>query len=104
MKNGTSAAAILAAGIGLAMTGIISTLAEAIAAFGKVLIWSKPVGDLSGKTFIGIAAWLVSWLILGLLWRDKEVSFRPILIVSAVLLVIGLLFTFPPVFDLIAGG
>jgi hypothetical protein len=104
MKNGTSAAAILAAGIGLAVTGIVSALAEAIAAWSAMLVWSKPVGALSGKTTIGIAAWLVSWLILGLLWKDREVSFKPVVIVSAVLLASGVLLTFPPVFELIAGG
>lgn len=104
MKNGPSAAAILAAGIGLGVTGIVSALAEAIAAWGAALVWSKPVGDLSGKTTLGIAAWLVSWLILGLLWKDREVSFRPILIISAVLLAVGVVLTFPPVFDFIAKG
>ena len=104
MKNGPSAAAILAAGIGLAVTGIVSALAEAIAAWSAVLVWSKPVGALSGKTTIGVAAWLVSWLILGLVWKDREVTLRPVLIVSAVLLAAGVLLTFPPVFELIAGG
>ena len=104
MKNGPSAAAILAAGIGLAVTGIVSALAEAIAAWSAVLVWSKPVGALSGKTILGIAAWLASWLIFGLLWKDREVSLRPVLILSVVLLAAGLLLTFPPVFELIAGG
>jgi hypothetical protein len=104
MKNGSSAAAILAAGIGLAVTGIVSALAEAIAAWSAMLVWSKPVGALSGKTTLGIAAWLVSWLILGLLWKDRQVSLRPVLIVSAVFLAAGVLLTFPPVFELIAGG
>jgi hypothetical protein len=104
MKNGPSAAAILAAGIGLAVLGIVSALAEAIAAWSAVLVWSKPVGALSGKTILGIAAWLVSWLIFGLLWKDREVSLRPVLILSVVLLAAGLLLTFPPVFELIAGG
>jgi hypothetical protein len=100
MKNGPSAAAVLAAGIGLAVTGIVSTLAEAIAAFSKALTWSKPVGALSGKTIIGIAVWLASWLVLGLIWKDRDLNLRPVLIVSAILLVVGLLFTFPPFFDL----
>lgn len=104
IQDGTAAAAILAAGIGLAVTGIASASAEAIAAVGKALVWSKPVGDLSGKTIIGIAAWLVSWLILGLIWRGKDVKFRLVLIVSTVLLAVGVLLTFPPVFELITGG
>jgi hypothetical protein len=104
MKNGPSAAAILAAGIGLAVTGIVSTLAEAIATWSAMLVWSKPVGALSGKTTIGVAAWLVSWLIFGLLWRDRQVSLKLVLIISAILLAVGVLFTFPPVFQSIAGG
>jgi hypothetical protein len=103
MKDGSAAAAILAAGIGLAVTGIVSAAAEAIAAWSAILVWSKPVGALSGKTALGIAAWLVSWLILGLVWKDRNVSFKPVLIVSTVLMAAGLLLTFPPVFELIAG-
>ena len=82
MKNGPSAAAVLAGGIGLAVTETISMLAEAIAAFGKALVWSKPVGDLSGKTIIGLVVWLVVWLILGLAWKDREVNFRGVAILS----------------------
>ena len=104
IQDGTAAAAILAAGIGLAVTGIVSAMAEAIASFSAVLVWSKPVGALSGKTIIGLAAWLVSWLVLGLIWRGKDVKFRLVLIVSTVLLAVGVLLTFPPVFELIAGG
>ena len=104
IQDGTAAAAILAAGIGLAVSGIVSAMAEAIASFSAVLVWSKPVGALSGKTIIGLAAWLVSWLVLGLIWRGKDVKFRLVLIVSTVLLAVGVLLTFPPVFELIAGG
>jgi len=104
MKNGPSAAAILAGGIGLAVYGVISTLAEAIASFGKALVWSKAVGDLSGKTIIGVVVWLVAWLILGLAWKDRDVNYRPMIIVAVILLVVGLLTTFPPFFDLFSAG
>ena len=104
MKNGPSAAAILAGGIGLAVFGIVTALSESIAAVNAGLGWSKPVGALSGKTIIEVVVWLVAWLILGLAWKDREVSLRPILIVSVILLVVGTLLTFPPVFELIAGG
>ncbi|HVP18909.1 MAG TPA: hypothetical protein VMU36_07915 [Spirochaetia bacterium] len=102
MKNGPSAAAVLAGGIGLAIYGIVSTLAEAIAAFSKALTWSKPVGALSGKTIIGVLAWLVAWLILGLVWKDREVNYRPVIVLAVILLAVGLLTTFPPFFDLFA--
>jgi hypothetical protein len=46
--------------------------------------------------------WLIVWLVLGLAWKGKDVSYRPIVIFAAILTVVGLLFTFPPFFDLFA--
>jgi Sec-independent protein secretion pathway component TatC len=37
-------------------------------------------------------------------WKGKDVKFGPVLILSTVLLAVGVLLTFPPVFELIAGG
>jgi hypothetical protein len=83
---------------------VLTLLAESIAAFSTAPAWSKPVGALSGKTTIGIAAWLVAWLVLGLIWKDRDVRLAPVLVVSAVLLVVGFLFVFPPFFEIFAGG
>jgi hypothetical protein len=103
VKDGSAAAAILAGGIGIAVTGIVSAMAEAIASFSALLVWSKPVGALMGKTIIGIVVWLVSWIIISRVWKDKDVKFAPVLVISAILLAAGVLLTFPPVFELIAG-
>jgi hypothetical protein len=100
IKNGSSAAAVLAAGIGLAVTGIMTVTAENIPAWLNALAWSKPVGALEGKTTLGLVGWVVSWIIFGVIWKDKEVKLRPILITAAILAVVGLLTTFPPFFDL----
>ena len=100
IKNGSSAAAILAAGIGLAVTGIVTLTAEAIDAWRAALVWSKPVGALSGKTSLGLIAWIVGWIVFGLLWKGKEVKLRPVLVLSVILAVVGVLFTFPPFFEL----
>ena len=100
IKNGSSAAAILAAGIGLAVTGLVTATAENIPAWLNALAWSKPVGALAGKTSLGLIGWVVSWVILGVIWKDKEVKLQPILLVTIILAVVGLLTTFPPFFDL----
>ncbi|MGA2639874.1 MAG: hypothetical protein ABSG21_03095 [Spirochaetia bacterium] len=100
LKNGPSAAAILAAGIGLAVTGLVTVTAENIPAWLNALAWSKPVGALAGKTTLGLIGWIVSWVILGVIWKDKEVDLRPVLLLTIVLAVVGLLTTFPPFFDL----
>jgi hypothetical protein len=100
LKNGPSAAAILAAGIGLAVTGLVTVTAENIPAWLNALAWSKPVGALEGKTTLGLIGWVVSWVVLGVVWKDKEVTIRPILVLAAILSVVGLLTTFPPFFDM----
>jgi hypothetical protein len=38
-----------------------------------------------------------------LMWKNRDVSYRPVVMLAAVLLVVGLLTTFPPFFDLFAG-
>ncbi len=46
-------------------------------------------------------AYFGSFLILGLAWRGKT-ALRPILIAAGVLVLLGLLFTFPPIFQAFA--
>ena len=102
IKNGSSAAAILAAGIGLAAVGIMTVTAENIAAGAdsKALTWSKEVGNLTGETILGLIGWIVAWVLLGFFWKDKEVKLPSVLFVTIILAVVGLLTTFPPFFDL----
>ncbi len=100
MKNGASAAAILAGGIGLFVFGLVTTTAENIPAWLNALAWSKPVGALMGKTILGLIGWIIAWVVLGIAWKDKEVNLRPVLWAAAILTVAGLLMTFPPFFDL----
>ena len=69
VKNGSPAEAILAAGIGLAVTGLVTVTSENILAWLNALAWSKPVGALAGKTTLGLIGWIASWIILG---RDLE--------------------------------
>ncbi len=100
--NGPVAAALLAGGIGCAVLGVVTTMNQASpdSAFSKFLVWSKPVGSLSGKSSLGIIAFLLAWLVLGLLWRRKEVRFKPVSVIAFILLAIGLIGTFPPVWRL----
>jgi hypothetical protein len=100
LTNGSSAAAILAAGIGLAVTGLMTVTSENIPALLNALAWSKPVSALMGKTTIGLIGWIASWIIFGVTWKGKNVVIRPILMVAVILAVVGLLTTFPPFFDL----
>jgi hypothetical protein len=100
--EGPVAAAILAAGIGALALGVLTTLAEASAPIKEFLNLYDPVGPLSGKTTGAIIIWLVAWVVLHLIYRDKPVESRLALIVSLVLLTLGVIGTFPVFFQAFA--
>ncbi len=100
LPNGPAAAALLAGGIGASVFGVITLFSELSAAFGKTLNWYNPVGPLSGKSILGTLVFFVSWAVLGFLWKGKETNFSRIATIALVLLVIGLITTFPPFWHL----
>lgn len=100
--NGPVAASLLAGGIGAATLGVMTTLAEASEGFSLSLAWIPAVGPLTGKVLVSVAVFFIAWLVLHFLFRGKEVNFNPVVIISLVMLIIGLLGTFPPFFVLFA--
>lgn len=104
--NGPLAAALLAGGIGSAVLGLVTLIFELNdqSVFAKSLTWVKSVGGLSGKSSLAIIAFFVSWAILHFVFKDKETDFNKMAIISFILLAIGFLGTFPPVWHLLAGG
>lgn len=101
--NGPVAAALLGGGIGSAIFGLITLFSELSESFATALNWYNPVGPLSGKSILGIAAFFIAWAVLHSLWKDKEVNFNSISTASLILLAVGLLGTFPPLWSLFAG-
>lgn len=99
IPNGPAAAAILSAGVGSATIGLMTTGAVISAGLKSALNWWSPAGPLTGKTSVGVVAWLVTWIVLHVLWKDKDVPLVRVLVVMLVLLVLGVLLTFPPVFE-----
>lgn len=100
-SEGPAAAALLAAGIGVAALGVVTTLAEASESFKDWLAFSDDVGPLSGKTIIAVVVWLVAWAILHPLLRRSRLS-SGILIITAILVLIGVAGTFPVIFEAFA--
>jgi hypothetical protein len=98
-SNGTVAAALVAAGLGCATLGVTTTWAEASPEAAAALNWWSPGGPLTGKAGTATGVFFVSWLGLHLMWRRRGVPFRPVAIISALLLGIGLVGTFPPFFQ-----
>ena len=100
--TGPVAAAVLAAGIGIFILGLFTTLSEASTGIHDFLEFSDDVGPLSGKTIFAVIAYFGSWAILHALWRRQNQPLRPILIATAVLIALGILGTFPPFFQAFA--
>jgi uncharacterized membrane protein YkgB len=101
--NGAVAAAALAVGLGALAFGIAVVASEASPALAAKLNWYNPTGPLSGKASVGIIVWLVAWAVLSALWKRGEVKMKPVLTATLVLIALGFILTFPPVFDAIAG-
>ena len=98
--TGPAFAAIIAAALAAATLGLLATLAEVFDGFGDWLSFSGRVGMLSGETIFAIAVYFLSWAGLAFIWRRSNPPLRPVAVVTAVLVVAGLLGTFPPFFRL----
>jgi hypothetical protein len=96
--NGPAAAAFVAAGVGSATFGVFTMLAETFEPVGSLMELYVPVGPLSGKTTFAVVVWLMAWGVLHGAWRSKEVSWRMAWKLTLVLVGIGFVLTFPPVF------
>jgi hypothetical protein len=103
--EGPAAAAILAAGIGMFVLGLLTVLSEASVGIHDWLSdweFDQGVGPLAGKTIVAVIAWAVSWIVLGFAWRRKDVNLKTWFWVAFVLGALGFLGTFPPIFTAFA--
>lgn len=103
IPNGPAGAAILAAGIGSLALGLFAILGDAVSGIGRMFIFYRPTGPLSGVTTSTIAIWLIAWWILGKSWAEKTVNVAIVNTVAFVGLLLGVLLTFPPFMDLLQG-
>ena len=97
--SGPAAAAMIAAGIGALVIGILTTGAVIIEGLKGALNFWPPAGSLTGKTIIGVIFWLISWAALNKSWKDEDYDLRKAFLITLVLLALGLILTFPPVFE-----
>jgi hypothetical protein len=93
--NGALWAAILASGVGGFAVGVVVILNEA-GIFSAPTLYG-PAGGVSGRTTIAAAIWLLSWAVLHVRWRNRTVDGGRITAISVILILLGLLGTFPPV-------
>jgi hypothetical protein len=99
--DGPGAAAMLAAGIGVFALGLFTILNEASEGLHEWFeSWEmgRGVGPLAGKTGLTVIVWAVSWIVLALALRGKDVDLRKWVWASLILGALGFVATFPPVF------
>jgi hypothetical protein len=96
--NGAPWAALLAASIGGFAMGLVVLLNEA-GVFAAPSLYA-PSGGVSGRTAIAVIVWLVSWGVLHTRWRTRRIEPGGIRMAMLVLLGLGLVGTFPPVWSL----
>jgi hypothetical protein len=100
--DGPLSAVLLASGIGTFALGLLTTWAEASTSFRTDLQLDDGVGPLSGKTVYATAVFLISWLVLGYLYRRRDGTLRTATIAFVVLTALGFLGTFPTFFQAFA--
>ncbi len=98
-------AAFVSGGIGSVALGLMIVLTEMKAGAGlkSALGWVGPVGPLSGKTGVAVIAFIVSWIALRFVFRNNPLKLTTAFYISLGLIILGLLMSFPPIFDLFAG-
>jgi hypothetical protein len=100
--EGPISAAIIAGGIGALALGVLTTLAEANETIKGWLELSKDVGPLSGKTSFAVVVWLVAWGLLHTTMRTTRYETRRAFAIAMILVVLGVIGTFPTFFQLFA--
>lgn len=99
VANGSAVAALLGAGIGAFAMGMVVLLNEA-GIFAPPTLYG-PAGGVSGRTTLATITWIVAWGTLHYRWRGREIASRRIHVVTLILITLGIVGTFPPVWWLL---
>jgi hypothetical protein len=79
--------------------GLVVVLAETDV-FSAPAIYA-PSGGVSGRTTLAVVIWLITWLLLHLRWRHRQVATRRVWTVTLLLVALGIAGTFPPLWGLL---
>jgi hypothetical protein len=96
---GAAMAAVLAAGIGAFAMGLFVILNEA-GIFSAPSVYG-PAGGVSGRTTFAAVAWLIAWGVLHTRWKGQQIEPGRVLTLTLVLVGLGVLLCFPPLWGLL---
>lgn len=97
--NGAALASFLAAGVGAFAMGLLAVLNEAGIFVAPSLY--APAGGVSGRTSLAVIAWLVAWGLLHRRWKARQIETRRVYTATLLLIGLGILGTFPPVWGVL---
>lgn len=97
--SGAAMASALAAGVGAFAMGLIVVLNEA-GLFAAPALYG-PAGCVTGRTAFATLVWLVAWGVLHARWRVREIAPGRVLVLTLILIGVGVLGTFPPMWGLL---
>jgi hypothetical protein len=96
---GPAAAVMISVGLASFVLGLLSTLSAMSSSVSNALTFSERVGDLSGITTITSLVFLSGWAGLTASWRKADPSLKRVGLLTAALLALALIGTFPPFFQ-----
>lgn len=99
VPNGAALASFVGAGIGAFAMGVMVILDEA-GLFSAPALY-PPAGGVSGRTTFAAVIWLIGWAVLHKRWKGRQVGSRRAHAVTLILIGLGVLLTFPPVWKLL---
>ncbi len=102
--DGPGAAAMVAAGVGIFVLGLLtllSELSEPVHDFLGSMDLGRGVGPLAGKTTLAALTFFVVWAALGLVWRRRDPDIKRMFWIGLGLGVVGAILMFPPIFTAI---
>jgi hypothetical protein len=98
VPNGAAVAAFVAAGVGAFAVGFFVVLAEA-GIFSAPGLYA-PAGGVTGRTAFATIAWLIAWGVLHARWKMRRIEPSRAYATTIVLVALGILGTFPPVWSI----
>jgi len=109
--NGSAVAAFLSAMIGLLTMGIVHTATDASTSFSNWVLmvgklWipnAQGIGPYSGKETFLLLGWLLSWAVLHLLLRKRDMKLAIPVVVFVVGMALATLLIYTPFIDFILG-
>ena len=97
--NGAAMASALAAAVGAFAMGLFVVLNEA-GLFAAPTLYG-PAGGVTGRTTFATLVWLAAWGVLHARWSARELAPGRVLALTLVLIAVGMLGTFPPLWSLL---